>query len=99
MKKSAKGLVEGTKVIVTVVKEMSRNKYMGRITTVIGHKDDPGIDIKLVAYKYSIYEEFSKDALEQTDNIPTEVLEEDKVGRVDLTDKLIFTIAKYMCYL
>ena len=90
--KSARGLVEGTKVIVTVIKEMSRNKYMGKITTVIGHKDDPGIDIKLVAYKYSIYEEFSNDALEQTENIPIEVLPQDKVGRVDLTDKQIFTI-------
>lgn len=90
--KSARGLVEGTKVIVTVVKEMSRNKYMGKITTVIGHKDDPGIDIKLVAYKYSIYEEFSNDALEQTESIPIEVLPQDKVGRVDLTEKQIFTI-------
>ncbi len=90
--KSARGLVEGTKVIVTVIKEMSRNKYMGKITTVIGHKDDPGIDIKLVAYKYSIYEEFSNDALEQTESIPIEVLAQDKVGRVDLTDKQIFTI-------
>ena len=90
--KSTKGLVEGTKVIVSVVKEMSRNKYLGRVTTVIGHKDDPGIDIKLVAYKYSIYEEFSNDALEQTENIPTEVLENDKVGRTDLTNQLIFTI-------
>ncbi len=90
--KSARGLVEGTKVIVTVTKEMSRNKYMAKITTVIGHKDDPGIDIKLVAYKYSIYEEFSNDALEQTENIPIEVLAQDKVGRVDLTEKQIFTI-------
>ena len=90
--KSSKGLVEGTKVIVNVIKEMSRNKYMGKITTVIGHKDDPGIDIKLVAYKYSIYEEFSNDALEQTENIPNEVLEKDKAGRVDLTNELIFTI-------
>ncbi len=90
--KSSKGLVEGTKVIVSVVKEMSRNKYMGKITTVIGHKDDPGIDIKLVSYKYSIYEEFSNDALEQTESIPIEVLPQDKVGRVDLTDKQIFTI-------
>ena len=52
--KSTNGLVEGTKVIVSITKEMSKNKYMGRVTTVIGHKDDPGVDIKLVAYKYGI---------------------------------------------
>lgn len=90
--KGIKGLVEGTKVIVTVTKEMSKNKYMGRVTTVIGHKDDPGVDIKLIAYKHSIYEEFSNAALEQTENIPTEVLESDKKGRTDLTNELIFTI-------
>jgi len=90
--KSTRGIVEGTKVIVSVEKEMSKNKYMGRITTVIGHRDDPGIDIKLIAYKHNIYEEFSTKALEQTDEIPVEVEEKDKIGRIDLTDKLIFTI-------
>lgn len=90
--KSSRGIVEGTKVIVSVIKEMSRNKYMGKITTVIGHKDDPGIDIKLVAYKYNIYEEFSNKALEQTDEMPIEVSDKEKQGRIDLTDKLIFTI-------
>ena len=90
--KSTRGIVEGTKVIVSVEREMSRNKYMGKITTVIGHKDDPGIDIKLIAYKHNIYEEFSNKALEQTEEMPIEVRECDKVGRVDLTDKLIFTI-------
>jgi len=90
--KRVKGLVEGTKVIVAVVKELSKNKYLGRITTVIGHKDDPGIDIKLIAYKHSIYEEFSNGALEQIETIPTEVLDSDLLGRTDLTDKMIFTI-------
>ena len=90
--KTTRGIVEGTKVIVSVEKEMSRNKYMAKITTVIGHKDDPGIDIKLIAYKHNIYEEFSNKALEQTEEMPIEVRESDKVGRVDLTDKLIFTI-------
>ncbi len=90
--KASKGVVAGTKVIVTVLKEMSRNKYMGKINTIIGHKDDPGVDIKLIAYKHNIYEEFSSKALEQTDNIPTEVNDKDLIGRTDLTDKMIFTI-------
>ena len=90
--KTSRGIVEGTKVIVSVVKEMSRNKYIGKITTVIGHKDDPGIDIKLIAYKHNIYEEFSTKAIEQTDEMPVEVRENDKIGRIDLTNKIIFTI-------
>ena len=90
--KSTNGLVEGTKVIVSVIKEMSKNKYMGRVTTVIGHKDDPGVDIRLVAYKYSIYEEFSKKAMEQTDAIPNFVSDNELKGRTDLTNEVIFTI-------
>lgn len=90
--KSTNGLVEGTKVIVSITKEMSKNKYMGRVTTVIGHKDDPGVDIKLVAYKYSIYEEFSNKAMEQTDAIPSVVNESELKGRTDLTNEVIFTI-------
>lgn len=90
--KSTNGLVEGTKVIVSIIKEMSKNKYMGRVTTVIGHKDDPGVDIKLVAYKYNIYEEFSKKAMEQTDAIPNVVNESELKGRTDLTNEVIFTI-------
>ncbi len=90
--KSTNGLVEGTKVIVSITKEMSKNKYMGRVTTVIGHKDDPGVDIKLVAYKYNIYEEFSKKAMEQTDAIPSVVGDSELKGRTDLTNEVIFTI-------
>ena len=90
--KSSNGLVEGTKVIVSITKEMSKNKYMGRVTTVIGHKDDPGVDIKLVAYKYGIYEEFSKKAMEQTDAIPSVVSDNELNGRTDLTNEVIFTI-------
>lgn len=90
--KSSNGLVEGTKVIVSITKEMSKNKYMGRVTTVIGHKDDPGVDIKLVAYKYNIYEEFSKKAMEQTDAIPSVVSDNELKGRTDLTNEVIFTI-------
>lgn len=90
--KNTNGIVEGTKVIVSIIKEMSKNKYLGKITTVIGHKDDPGIDIKLVAYKYSIYEEFSNKALIQTDEIPDVVSENELKGRTDLTQEVIFTI-------
>ncbi|MBQ3021542.1 MAG: ribonuclease R [Bacilli bacterium] len=90
--KTTKGVVEGTKVVASIIKEMARNKYLAKITTVIGHKDDPGVDIKLVAYKYSIYEEFSNEAMKQTEEVPIEVEKKDLIGRVDLTNECIFTI-------
>ena len=91
-KKSTQGIVAGTKVIVSIIKELSKNKYLGKITTVIGHRDDPGIDIKLIAYKYQIYEEFSNKSITELDTIPDEVREVDKKGRTDLTNEVIFTI-------
>lgn len=91
-KVSSYGLVDGMKVLVTLIKELSKNKYYGRVVTVIGHKDDPGVDIKTVAMKYGIFEEFSKETLEQLESIPSEVSDSDKKDRVDLTNDIIFTI-------
>lgn len=86
------GCVEGTKVVVNLVKEKTRNYYIGKIVKILGHKDDPGIDISSIAYKYKIYEEFSKEAIDMANQIPTEVLEKDLEGRRDLTNEEIFTI-------
>ncbi len=89
---SSKNLVDGTKVLVTTIKELGKNRYYARVVTVIGHKDDPGVDIKTVAYKYGIFEEFSKEAMEQAESLPNEVSVDEKKGRKDLTDIEIFTI-------
>ncbi len=84
--------VEGTKVLVNTTKSLGNNKYLGRVVKIIGHKDDPGVDIKTIAYKYGFFEDFSKEAVEQTNNIETEVLKSDLIGRKDLTAEEIFTI-------
>ena len=84
--------VDGTKVVVNLVKEKSRNNYIGKVVSIIGHKDDPGVDIKTIAYKHEIYEEFSKEAIEQAEHFPTEVQESELRGRKDLTNEMIFTI-------
>ncbi len=87
-----KNCVEGTKVVVNLVKEKTRNYYIGKVVSVIGHKDDPGVDIKTIAYKYEIYEEFSKASNDQTDEMPISVNKEELEGRKDLTNEIIFTI-------
>ena len=86
------GCVEGTKVVVNLVKETKKNYYIGKIVKVLGHKDDPGVDIASIAYKYKIYEEFSKEAMDMANSLPTEVEPKDLVGRKDLTNEMIFTI-------
>ena len=84
--------VEGTKVLVSIGKDLGNNFYAGKIIKIMGHKNDPGMDIKAIAYKYGIFDEFPKEAIKELDNIPDEVDEKELSGRKDLTDKVIFTI-------
>lgn len=89
---TTKNCVEGTKVAVNLVKEKTKNNYIGKVVSILGHKDDPGVDIKSIAYKYEIYEEFSKEANDFANNLPVMVEEKDLIGRKDLTNEIIFTI-------
>ena len=91
-KESAFNVVEGHKVQAKIIKEQTKNRYLARILTVIGHKDDPGVDILSIAYKYGIYPEFNAEVEEELKNIPDHVEESELKGRRDLTDKVIFTI-------
>lgn len=59
---------------------------------ILGHKDDPGIEISQIALEYGFKQEFSLDVIKEISNIPDEVLVEEKTNRKDFTDKLIFTI-------
>lgn len=91
-KHSASNVVEGHKVLVEIVKEKKRNHYVASLIKIIGHKDDPQVDILSIAYKYGIYEDFGEEVEQELVDIPTSVSEEECKGRVDLTDKMIFTI-------
>ena len=84
--------VEGSKVLVSLGKEIEKNTYVGSVIKVLGHKNDPGMDIKSIAYKYGIYDDFGPDVEKELDSIPTEVDKKDLANRRDLTDKMIFTI-------
>mgnify|MGYP002854818078 CR=1 FL=1 len=91
-KDSTKDCVEGHRVLIKILKELSRNKYLGEVLKVIGHKNDPGTDILTIAYKHGIYENFSEEVEKELEDIPNEVDEKDLAGRRDLTDLTIFTI-------
>lgn len=91
-KNELKSLVDGELVIVSIGTECINDEFIAHIESSLGFKSDPDIDIKLLANKYNIPIEFSKEALDEADNLPTEVCEEDLVGRIDLRDKEIITI-------
>lgn len=89
---SARNCVEGHKVLVKVVKEINKHKYIADVVKIIGHKDDAGTDILSIAYKHGIYEDFGPDVEKELLDVPNEVSEKDLVGRRDLTGEVIFTI-------
>lgn len=89
---STHNCVDGHKVLVKIVKELNKNKYLGKVEAILGHKDDPGIDILSIAYKHEIYDQYSQEVLEELELIPNEVDKVDLQNRKDLTDKCIFTI-------
>lgn len=86
------GTVDGHKVVVKINPNSKNKKYTGEVIKVIGHKNDPGVDILSIVYKYEINDAFTKETIQQLDSIKEEVTKEDKVGRRDLTDQMIFTI-------
>ena len=86
------GAVVGHKVLVRLLNRIDNFNYKGAIVKIIGHKDDPGVDISSIALKYEFEEEFPEEVYEELKNIPTEVLPEEYEGRTDLRDKMIFTI-------
>lgn len=82
--------VEGLKVRCQI------EKYSGpmtvRVDRVIGHKDDPGIDLLSILLDHEIDPVFPDDVMEQANAIPQTVQEEELEGRTDLRDEITITI-------
>lgn len=88
------GAVEGHKVVVTPLKEGNR---VGKITKIIGHKNDVGVDILSFVYEYNFSPSFPDEVIEELDDIPSYLTEEEinkelSSGRRDLRSEEIFTI-------
>lgn len=86
------GAVDGHKVVVKILRNITKNRYKGEVVRIIGHKNDPGVDILSIVCKYEINDTFPEEVIEELDSIPEEVREQDKKDRKDLTDVTIFTI-------
>ncbi|HOZ88702.1 MAG TPA: ribonuclease R [Bacilli bacterium] len=91
-KKSAINCVEGHKVLVKVTNKISNKRYLAEVAKVLGHKDDPGVDILSIAYKYGIYDQLEPDVIAEVELIPTVVNPDSLNNRRDLTEQVIFTI-------
>lgn len=91
-KKKTLGAMNGHKVLVKITNKLNDNNYKGEILKILGHKNDPGVDILSISTKYNINDVFSEEVMKETDNLPNIVLEDEKKDRKDLRNEKIFTI-------
>ncbi|MDD3995200.1 MAG: ribonuclease R [Bacilli bacterium] len=91
-KENRNNAMPGHIVLVEPFKQIEGNRYEGKIIKILGHKNDPGMDILQIVYEHNINEIFPKEVIEEVNNIKDEVLEKDYKNRKDLRNDAIFTI-------
>ncbi len=92
-KSASKGAVDGHKVIVKITKfPEGRMSAEGEVLQILGHKNDPGIDIISIIYKHGIKIDFPEEVLQQAENTPETIRPEEIANRRDLRDETIVTI-------
>ena len=84
--------VEGHKVLVKIIKELHTNYYLGKVIKILGHKNDPGVDIISIACEHGISIDFPEAIEYELHSIPNHVIDVELQGRKDLRKELIFTI-------
>ncbi len=55
----------------------------GKIIEILGHSNDPGVDILSIIRGFKLPEDFPEDVMRQTAQIPSEVTSEEIAGRMD----------------
>lgn len=92
-RENTKGAVTGHKVVVEITDygEDRRNPE-GKVIEILGHINDPGVDILSVIRRYELAVEFPEEVYVEIEHLGTEVAEADKKGREDLRDLLTITI-------
>ena len=83
----------GEVVVAEIVDQPSEHREAtARVTEVLGHATDPGIEIEIALRKHALPFEFSKEAERQAKRLPGEVRPADRKGRTDLTGLPLVTI-------
>ncbi len=92
-KQASNGAIEGHKVVVKLITyPEGRMSAEGEVIEILGHKNDPGIDILSIIHKHGLPQEFPKDVLEQANQTPDTIDPKDLENRRDLRNEVIVTI-------
>ena len=62
---SLKQCVEGHKVLLKIIREISPNYYLAKVDKILGHKNDPGVDIISIALRHNIPIDFSPETIKE----------------------------------
>ncbi len=92
-KERSKGAVTGHKVVVELTSYGDgQHKPEGRVVEILGHINDPGVDIMSIVRGFGLPVEFGEKVMNQADRVPETVSEADRAGRMDLRDLQMVTI-------
>ncbi|WP_374702862.1 ribonuclease R [Bacillus sp. T33-2] len=92
-KTASKGAVEGHKVVVQLTSyPEGRKSAEGEVVSILGHKNDPGVDILSVIHKHGLPLAFPEEVLAQANNAPDTIDESEIANRRDLRNETIVTI-------
>jgi ribonuclease R len=92
-KQQANGAVDGHKVLVRITKfPEGRMSAEGEVVQILGHKNDPGMDILSVIYKHGIKIDFPEEVMAHANQVPDKIHPSELENRRDLRDEIIITI-------
>lgn len=92
-KAASNGAVEGHKVVVNLTTyPEGRKSAEGEVIEILGHKNDPGVDILSIIHKHGLPGPFPENVLEHANSIPDSIDESELKNRRDLRDQTIVTI-------
>lgn len=84
-KSESKNLSEGHKVVVKIIDYGGDGKNPeGKVLEVLGHANDPRVDVLSVIKAYDVPLEFPQEVMQQVKRVNDEVLEREKAGRMDI---------------
>ncbi|MCR5349503.1 MAG: ribonuclease R [Acholeplasmatales bacterium] len=78
--------------IVTADLIYKNDDIWAKVTNVIGHKDDPGMEISKIALEFGFILDFNEEVKEELKEIPENISNENLDGRCDFRDLNIITI-------
>ena len=92
-KKNSKKAKNNQKVVVQILKQPEKNKKAeGRIIEILGNINQAGVDMLSLVKDYDLPYEFPEAVINEAKAIKQEVAKKDIPNRLDLRNKIIFTI-------